>query len=86
MSNATSENQPINEPDFVAIYGEYPVSLEGLPKPITVNFALSMEDAFCTASPEARSDEAARLKRLAGFVGRQALKPEHQWLLPETQN
>lgn len=86
MTTPTPENQPITEPEFVAVYGEYPIQVEGLARIITVNTAVAMEAAFCTASIEERSDERTRLSQLAKFVGHEALLPEHQWLLPETKN
>lgn len=79
--NQFQDHMMVTEEQFVEIYGEYPVAIEGLPVKITVNTALAMEDSYCTATPEQRTDETARLKRLAAFVGLQSLRPEHQWLL-----
>lgn len=77
---------PIDEAEFVSLYGELPVAIEGLPVQITINTALAMEAAACTASEEKRADEAARLKQLAKFVGHEALLPEHRWLLTQNPN
>ncbi|MDL2341679.1 MAG: hypothetical protein QFB87_01195 [Patescibacteria group bacterium] len=80
-----TEPRPLSEQEFVEVYGEYPVALAGLPRPITINFALAMEAAACPADAEQRSDEAKRLKQLASFVGHEALKPEHRWLLAQSE-
>lgn len=86
MAKQIPEKQTIDEATFVVVYGEYPVALDGLVKPITVNVALGLEASFCPASEDKRSDEAARLRQLAKYVGQGALLPEHQWLLAKPEN
>ncbi len=76
----------ISEAEFISVYGERPVAIEGLPIAITINTALAMEAAACTATEEQRADETARLKQLAKFVGHEALMPEHRWLLSQDTN
>lgn len=79
-------HSPIDEAEFVSLYGELPVAIPGLPVEITINTALAMEAAACTATEKQRADEAARLKQLAKFVGHEALLPEHRWLLSLNTN
>lgn len=73
----------VTEAEFVTIYGEYPVAIDSLPVQVTINHALAMEASYCPATPDKRTDEVLRLTQLAKYVGRKALLPEHQWLLPQ---
>ena len=77
---------PITEAEFVSLYGELPVARPDLPVQISINTALAMEQRACPASEEKRTDETARLQKLAEFVGHEALLPEHRWLLSQNTN
>lgn len=86
MNLNPQDKVPITEADFVAFYGEHEIAideLKRLPFAVTLNLALGMEKTFCPASEETRSDETLRLKKLAEYIGAEALLPEHQYLLGE---
>ena len=86
MTQNPQKNQPITVADFEMLYGECVIAIEELQRlsfPVTLNLALGMEKTFCPAPEETRTDENLRIKKLAGYVGAEALRPEHRYLLGE---
>ena len=76
--------KPINEADFVEMYGQTPITMGTRQLPLST--ALEMEAAFCPADPDKRETEEQRLRFLAQKIGEDSLRPEHAYLLSQPVN
>lgn len=86
MTTQPEQIVPITEASFIQLYGDHEVAiaaLKDLPTRVTLNLAISMEEAMCPVPSEKRVDPKIRLKQLAIYIGSEALLPEHQSLLED---
>lgn len=80
MSNTAP--QKLTETEFVEKYGDSTFKRGDLE--VTLNQALEMEKMLCPADIEKRENNDLRLSYMAKMVGAEALLPEHQYLLEQT--